>query len=514
MTKSLIKSLLILAICLFFLPVFSCERNNDETSALRITIYYSDNATLPFRHDWLTIQTAQEMFNVRINWEIIPISDFGTKVSLALNTGVNTPDVILYQSIAGENVSLAMNGAIVPISDYSEWTPHWNSWVEKFGLEYEVGKLKLQDGKRYSLPRLYDKPFYDGGLILREDILELYGLPAPKTFDDLHNILRLYKRDNPSSFPLTILAGPRVFYRMTQPSWGISVHRNGAGGSRVLSWDYENEIFFPGAISEQYRDYMHFMNRLFAEGLLDPEMSDPISGDNWSRKMATGYSIATYAYYDQIGGITAATRIPGFRLQMYPPLEGPAGAFHQQKDKTGPGVIFPTATSRRRDFERVVRTIDKMFFSEEAVRLWCLGVEGITYTMDGDTVVFSQSIQDSPDGVYKIMQLRYGAGSDITQMIWINEKEMLKYDENYAQINKVVAAMDNAIQAIPPIPRFDDINAERATSLIAPLFDTFTVWDNAFLTGTRSLDIHWDAYVAEMTQKGIFDLLNLYNSFK
>jgi putative aldouronate transport system substrate-binding protein len=155
-----------------------------------------------------------------------------------------------------------------------------------------------------------------------------------------------------------------------------------------------------------------------------------------------------------------------------------------------------------------------MFFSEEAARLWCLGVEGVTYTMDGDTIVFSQSIQDSPDGIYKVMQLRYGAGSDITQMIWINEREMLKYDENYAHINKVVAAMDNAIQAIPPIPRFDDINADRATSLIAPLFDTFTVWDNAFLTGTRNLSTHWENYVAEMRQKGIIDLLNLYNSFK
>ena len=512
MKRNLLKKLAVFVLIITALAIFGCEKD-DGTGALRITVYYSDNATLPFRQDWLTIVKAQEMFNVKVDWEVIPISDFGTKVSLALNSGVNTPDVILYQSIAGENVSLAMNGAIVPISDYAEWTPQWNSWVEKFGLQDEVDKLKVMDGKRYSLPRLYDAPFYDGGLILREDILERYNLPAPKTFDDLYNILKLYKSDNPSSFPLTILAGPRVFYRMTQPSWGISVHRNGAGGSRVLSWDYENEVFFPGAISDQYRQYMLFWNRVYAEGLLDPEMADPISGDNWTRKMATGYSIATYAYYDQIGGVTAASTIDGFKLQMYPPLEGPAGAFHQQKDFTGPGIIFPIATSKRRDFERVVRTVDKMFFSEEAVMLWCYGVEGVTYTMEDDKIVFSQTIQDSPDGIYKIMQLRYGAGSDITQMIWINEREMTKYDNNYAQINKVVSAM-NAIQSIPPIPKFNDIDADKATSYIAPLFDTFTVWDNSFLTGSRNLQIHWNAYVNEMTSKGIFELVELYNNHK
>jgi putative aldouronate transport system substrate-binding protein len=256
---------------------------------------------------------------------------------------------------------------------------------------------------------------------------------------------------------------------------------------------------------------MRFWSKIYAEGLLDPEMAEPINGDVWTRKMATGTSIATYAYYDQIGGVTAASSIDGFKLQMYPPLAGPAGAHHQQKDRTGAGVIFPIATSKRKDFEQVVRTIDKMFFSNEAALLWCIGVEGETYTMDGDTIVYAESIRNSPDGIYKTMQLRYGAGSDITQMIWKNAREMTKYDENYAEINRKVAAMDGAIQAIPPIPRFNDLDGEKATSLLSPLVDTFTVWDNAFLTGTKSLSSDWNAYVAEMTSKGINDLLALYN---
>jgi putative aldouronate transport system substrate-binding protein len=343
-------------------------------------------------------------------------------------------------------------------------------------------------------------------------VLSKYGLPEPKTFDDLYTILKAYKRDNPSSYPMTILAGPRVLYRMTQPSWGISLHLNGAGGSRVLSWDYDKKTFFAGAISDQYREYMRYWNKLYAEGLLDPEMAEPINGDVWTRKLATGSSIATYAYYDQIGGVTAASSIEGFKLQMYPPLAGPAGAHHQQKDRIGAGVIFPIGTSKRRDFERVVRTVDNMFFSKEAAILWCIGVEGETYTTEGGGIKYADSILSSPDGIYKAMQLRYGAGSDITQMIWVNAREMTKYDANYAQINRAVAAMDNAMQAIPPMPRFNDIDGEKATSLLGPLFDTFAVWDNAFLTGTKSLNRDWNAYVTEMTSKGINNLLAMYNN--
>ena len=86
---------------------------------IKVSMYYSDNATLPFQSDWLSINSAAENSNLDIEWEIIPIADYSTKVSLALNTGTNAPDVILYQSTKGENANLALNGALVPISDYS-----------------------------------------------------------------------------------------------------------------------------------------------------------------------------------------------------------------------------------------------------------------------------------------------------------------------------------------------------------------------------------------------------------
>jgi putative aldouronate transport system substrate-binding protein len=46
---------------------------------------------------------------------------------------------------------------------------------------------------------------------------------------------------------------------------------------------------------------------------------------------------------------------------------------------------------------------------------------------------------------------------------------------------------------------------------MGPLFDTFEVWDNAFMTGAKSLDTDWNAYVTEMRQRGIEEYLGLYN---
>ena len=501
-----------LALLIALLMVVSIMPSFAEAKApIKISLFYSDNATLPFKEDWLTVKTIQEKYNVELSFEVIPLSDYAQKVSQALDTGINTPDVILYQSTAGANASYALNGAIVPISDYMDFTPNFNERVADFALEEEVGRLALQDGKRYYLPALFDKPFYDAGLIMREDLLEKLGLKAPTNFDELYDVLKAFKAEYPDSFPFTILAGPRVLFRFTMPSYGVSVGANGAGGSRVLSWNYETNEYFAGATSEEYRAYVTYLNKLYAEGLLDPEMADPIDGDKWTQKLATGMAFATYAYYDQIGGVQSAATEEGFKLQMYPALSGPAGAHHQQKNRTGSGIIFPAATAKRDDFEDVVRKIDEIFFSKEASTIWCIGVEDTTYTMDGDKIVYSDEILNSPDGIYKSMQLKYGCGSDVTQMVWVNAREMTKYDENYSQINEAVAAMDNVIQYIPPSPKFDDMQAEEANFLMTPLADNFNVWVDAFITGKKSVETDWDAYVKEMEDLQINDFLALYN---
>lgn len=482
-----------------------------EEAELKVSMYMPDNATLPYKADWLTFETVQKNTNVKLDVEAIPIADYSTKVSLALNTGNNAPDVILYQSTVGENASLALNGAIVPISDYSDWTPNFNAWVEKLGLKDEVDSRKLADGKLYYMPALYDKPFYDGGLIMREDYLQKKGFDAPKTYDDLYKILKAYKEENPNSYPLTILAGPRVLFRFTMPSFGISVGKNSSSGSYTLSYDYDKKEYFTGAIDDKAKVYFEFLAKLYKEGLLDPEMADPIDGDKWAKVLADGTSIASWAYYDQIGGVTAASNIEGFKLQMYPPLEGPAGAHTQPRSRIIGGIMFPANTAKRADFEQVVRKIDEMFYSEVNAKVWSMGVEGVTYTKDGDKVVYDEKLANSPNGLIKQMQIDYGCGANGTQQVWLLDEELNKYDENYKAINEVVAGMKDSIQPIPPAPLFDDMTAEDAASLSTPLADKFEVWADAFITGNKSIEKDWDTYVEEMKTLGIDDYCKLYN---
>lgn len=534
MEKMLKKTLALLLALVMVCGLVACGDTTSETTAtqpaanngtadnstdtakdpIKISMYYADNPTLPYMDSWLTVVETAKLANIDLTVEAIPTgSDYTTKVALALNTGENCPDVILYQSTKGENASLAVNGAIVPISDYSEWTPNFNAWVEKLGLQDEVDALRLGDGKLYYLPALRDTAQYDGGLILRQDYLEEKGFDAPKTFDDLYEILKAYKEDYPDSYPLTTLVAPYVTYRMTMTAWGISFGKSSSSGSNALSYDYENGEYFVGATSDEAREYLTFMHKLYAEGLLDPEMAPIIDDATWSSKMTSGYSMATYAYYDQIGGLEAASEIEGYDLQLYPSLEGPAGAHHQPKSRVSAGIMFPASTAERDDFEELVRAVDKMFYSEEAVNIWHLGVEGVTYTKDGDDIIFADEIANASEGVFKYMQVKYGCGADPFQMVWVNEIDMKKYDENFAEINATVAAMDNVIQPIPPTPLFDEDAAEEVSAIQSTLIDTIEVWIDNFVSGKKSLETDWDAYVAELESLQVERYCELYNEF-
>ena len=490
------------------------ETEAPAAEPIKITMYYSDNPTLPYMDSWLAMVETAKLANIDLTVEAIPNgSDFTTKVSLALNTLENCPDVILYQETTGERASQCLNGSVVPISDYPEWTPNFNAMMEKLGLTDAVNGLALMDGKRYYMPALRESAQYDGGLILRADYLEAKGFDAPKTFDDLYEILKAYKEDYPDSYPLTHLVAPYVTYRMTMPAYGTALGKSCDPKATVLYWNRETKEYELSAFSEATREYLRFMNKLYEEGLLDPEQAPIIDDAVWSSKMTTGYSMATYAYYDQIGGLEAASEIEGYDLQMYAPLAGPVGAHHQPKSRVSAGIMFPITTAERDDFEQVVRAVDKMFYSEEAVRIWHLGVEGVTYNMVDGKIEFIDEIKNSEAGIFKYMQVKYGTGADPFQMVWLNDLDFLKYDEFYANLNAEVAAMDEAIQGVAPAPWFDDIAAEEAATIQAGLIDPVEIWIDAFVTGKKDIDsdADWAEYIAELEALGARELFEIYN---
>ncbi len=500
-------SLLLVLIMMMGLIPFGAMAEDPIT----ITLFYSDNATLPFKQDWPAIVELEKRFNCKLAFEPIPSADYATKVANVLNTGENAPDVMLYLSTGGSYASYALAGTMVPVSDYFDLMPNFMERIKEMGLEEELKTRYLGDGKLYYMPGLKDKPFYDCGLVLREDFMQKKGFETPKTYEDLYQILKAYKEENPDSQPLTSVVGLRVIERMMMPAWGISLGKNSSTGTGVLSWDYDKNEYFAGAISQNYKDYITYMRKLRAEGLLDIELEQDDAST--AKKLATGQACAVFGWYDQMGGWEAASNIDGIKFKLYPPQEGSRGAYTRERSQTEGGVIFPIQLLKKDNFKEIIKKVDEVFYSKEAAKIWCLGVEGDSYTMVDGKVVYNDTILNAPEGIYKYMQNAYGTGCGGLQLVWYIEQEFTKYGEDYAEVNRQVMEM-NAIPYVVPVPTFEDEVAEELAGLRTTLLDAFVVWNEEFISGTKDIEKDWDAFVKDMTDKGIQKYVDTYNEYK
>lgn len=481
-----------------------------EEGKVKFSVSYPDNPTYPFSDSWTPYQYAADLANADVTWEVYPNTDYNTKLITSLSAHAEA-DVMTYVNTATNPFNqFASSGALLPISDYLDYMPNYRQFVEEYDIQQEINDLYVQpDGKYYHLPIAYDSLIVNAGLLIRADLMEYYGVEEIKTFDDLYQFLKLYKADHPDSYPMTVYQELQHLFNYSLPSFGLSLGATSSSGSYVLSWDYDNEVYFAGATSEMYKEYLAFFHKLYSEGLLDPEF-EKTAADTWTTKLATGSAIASYGWFDQIGGIELNAVEEGVRFTMLPPLEGPAGAYWQPNSRSRMGLAFSASLANRADFHEVLTAVDKMFFSDEAAMAFAIGIEGETYNIVDGQIVYTDEVLNDPNGIMKGLQIKYGCGAWATLMKWEKAVQLTKYVPEFAAINNKVDEMD-ALIGLPLIPKFDDLTQEDVSLLIANLSDEFTISTVAFITGTKSLDTDWDAYVADMEAKGINELLEIYN---
>lgn len=482
-----------------------------EKTPVKFSVSYPDNPTYPFSADWAPYKYAADLANAEVTWEVYPNTDYNTKLVTSLSAHTETDVMTNVNSATNPFNQFATNGALLPVSDYLEYLPNFTKFVEDYGISDEIDALYRQaDGKFYHLPLAYDSLIVNAGLLIRTDLMKQYGVEEIKTFDDLYEFFKLYKADHPDSYPMTVYQALSNHFNFSLPSFGLSLGEGSSSGTQVLSWDYENEKYFAGAISEQYKEYLKYFHKLYEEGLLDPEF-EKTPADIWTTKLATGMSIASYGWFDQIGGIVKNATDPNTSFTMLPPLEGPAGAYWQPNSRSRSGLALSASLAQRDDFHEVLAAIDTMFFSDEAARAFAIGIEGETYNIVDGQIVYTDEVKNDPNGVMKALQIKCGCGAWATLMKWEKVVQLTKYVPEFAEINKKVDEM-GALLGLPLIPKFDDLTQEDISLLIANLSDEFTVSTVGFITGTKDLDSDWDAYVETMEAKGINELLEIYNN--
>ncbi|MCI1772483.1 MAG: extracellular solute-binding protein [Paenibacillus lautus] len=211
-----------------------------------ITTVWGVDPTLQFKNgetieNNVATKWAKEKFGINIKslWSITDTNGaFATKLRLAMSSGQEMPDIVTLgtenQQLAQDLIDSGMFAEVGTLFDqYASET-----WKNAMNLDPNVWNQYSRDGKRMGLPVLDFAYNHDYVLWIRQDWLDKLGMSAPKTMDELEQVMDAFKNQNPSGLapdkvtPLSIGFKTSMSTWMGDPSWIF-----GAYGTLPQQWN-------------------------------------------------------------------------------------------------------------------------------------------------------------------------------------------------------------------------------------------------------------------------------------
>lgn len=457
--------------------------------------------------DMPTLQEYSEMTNIDFKYNTPPLSDFQTKLNLAFASG-DIADIIYAAGTnnltAGMEVDYGEQGMLIPLEDLiDEYAPN----IQKLFEERPDVKKSVTtiDGHIYSLPTVnelttaawYIGPiWYNGKWLEALDVKEL-----PKTTDEFYELLKRFKNEDPNGngkedeIPLT-----DVKMNSMRP-WLLAAFG-------MKEWDVD-EIdgkvrYTP--ITDNYKEYLTFMNKLYSEKLLDPETFSQAD----EQKKAKGQDNRLGAFTDFYSFFTTGeTEEESMNNPMFYPLTS----------SVSPEPILPRNPAIQRGTfsitknnpypEASIRWID-YFYSKEGYEFLNQGPAGHLWEEgeNGEKVF----LEDPPEGFDSMEDYRgtltpaYGISAPALERP-IEGKEASEFDKF---IEKETKEKIEPFGEVPfPLVYLTKEEQKKINNIQVDLKSYVEQMEAKFITGVEPLD-NWDKYVKTIENMNIEEYVSIY----
>lgn len=390
----------VLAVCVAVVPLSGCGKDKKtKGEASKGFTYWAPLPSSAASHlqsfnEMTYYRELEKRTGVKVEFSHPPAGQASEQFNLMIASGSDSLyDMMEYnwnEYVGGPDKAVS-DGIIVDMTNMLEENAPNISKVFKENDTYR--RLAFTDDKRFCLFPMLSRSKYRvfGGIMIRKDWLDDLNLPVPETIADWEITLRAFKEQKGAAAPLT-LANWQMF--------GNIGHFNNAFHVGLNMYMENGKVKYP-QMEPSYKEFLSLMNKWYEEGLLDNEY-DTNSSSVIDAKMTNGTSGATYGYIGgTIGRYMSAVKDkdPNYALAAAPYPVAKAGDEAQfmeyQFDVKSPYVAITTNCS---DPAGAMKWMDYVY-SEEGSILKAFGVEGDTYTKDGDSYVYTDKIMNNPDGL-------------------------------------------------------------------------------------------------------------------
>lgn len=442
------------------------------------------------------VKKVVEKAGIDVDWQLVDFNSYADSVSPMLASGNIDADIVLLPD-NDLNQTYIKSGLFVPLNQYFDLMPNYTKWLD----EHPDAKAAMtaEDGNIYYIPKTDEGYNYRPVLMYNQVWLDKAQMEAPDTLDGLVELLRYYKEhdmngngDTNDEIPMSVMA--EFIPYMFGPAFGLDM----VSGFQA---DEKGNVTYAYADTQNYKDYLEFLNGLYAEGLLEVEylslnrdqVVERIANDetgvayDYSWAMSMMYS-NVLPYYDG----TADTAFVGVA-----PLSGTHEGFYV--GGKGYSNMYGVC-SKSNDVELAVKFLD-FAYSDENQEMYNWGIEGESYTVDSQgNKVYTEKASDN----------------DWLQQLGINPTFVLPANTSKISTDALLPSWHVEIDEWQaqfmkdPWP-FIYSTQEESDILNNYLVDIETYAkenESAFITGTKSLD-NFDSYISGFDALHLSEVLNV-----
>lgn len=496
----------------------------DETITIKVS---GKQGSTP---DWNNVALVEELEKrLGIKLECEPVSDeaWDTQYAAMLSTG-DIPDLLINCSMDKTQVNEdGEAGFWLDLSQYLDLMPNFQALMEE--NPQWAAYTQTESGAIYSIFRFMPgkSAGIDTQIYANTKLLEGAGVNPEeiKTVDDFYNALVAVKAAYPDKIPFAMTPDVAPAHRgdmILRTSFGIPSDAN----SYMLFAD-ENGTVSLGDISDNNREYLKFANKLYEEGLLDPNCFITTK-DEYRANEKEG----KYVFFADFGSVANAFA-EGETVFDYTHIfalssDVSSETTYMMKSSIAPGAhIFVNAKTEYP--EAICRLIDYMC-TEEGIMLARYGVEGEHY----DYIVDEFGVPAVDATKYADLSTYATVDEWQNNVVTINQALNMKWnflsaamdDLDTETLEQIAASdsannynayrilklneIDNVVEAMPPLVYTSEEASERST-LYADINNYLVQMKVSFMTGEVDVedDAAWENYVQQVKKMGYDRLMEI-----
>lgn len=456
--------------------------------------------------DWGNLMLWDEyekQSNIHINWTTVQTEALAEKKNLLLAAG-DYPEIFFASAFSKTDlIKYGQQGVFLPLNDYIEkYAPNFQAILEKYPSVKQG--VTMADGKIYGFPTIYDPEFESlrvGAPWINQEWLDKLGLKSPESTEELYNVLKAFKEQDPNGNGIKDEQGWGTGYGIDQlinylrGSFGLNKQ-----GTMNANLDFEEgtETFRFVPKTDEYKQLLEYLHKLYSEGLISQDIftTDP---QTFSAEAVKG----TFGMLSEVDPkeLYKLDNFVGAQV-----LEGPNGDRLYTAMSNGLGNLgMFVITDKAKNPEAMVRWIDHLY-GDEGTKMFFMGFEGVTYEEDAEgNFKYLETITNNPDGknldqaISDYLTWPGGYYPGIVTQKYFQGAEAKENSLNNAKQVRPYALKDEDI--LPGL----NYTVEENDQVAAVLTDIQTYVKEmtaSFITGKTSFD-KWDEYKKTIDKMGL-----------